>query len=130
MGDRAESKLKLAVLACRLSVCRYAELPPVPPAGAFVSVTQTADEVSLVCETESVPAGAVAREDGWRAFKVAGPLDFGLVGILAKIASALADAAVPLFAVSTYDTDYVLVKGESLDAAIRALREVGCEVAD
>lgn len=69
------------------------------------------------------------REDGWRAFRAAGPLDFSLTGILAGIASVLAAAGIPIFAVSTYDTDYVLVKTERYEAALDALRAAGYDVA-
>ena len=123
-------KLTLEVLGPAFSVCKVAsarELAKLLETGTCF-VARTADELSAVCETAVVPAQTLAREDGWRALKVAGPLDFGLVGILAKIAGALAEAQVPLFAVSTFDTDYVLVKERDLKTAIGALRAAGCEV--
>ena len=122
-------RIELDVLDARLSVCKFDALPPGLPDKGFYSITRAGDEVSVVCETGASCDGASAREDGWRAFKVRGPLDFGLVGILAKISSALADADVPLFALSTFDTDYILVKEENLEAAIAALRNSGCNVA-
>ena len=120
--------LALSVLDRRLSVCKFAEVPEGLSGEGFFFVARTDDELSVVCETGLLCDGATAREDGWRALKVQGPLDFGLVGILAKITSALADADVPVFAVSTYDTDYVLVKEGDLQAAVEALREAGCDV--
>ena len=84
----------------------------------------TADETSVVCELASVPDG-VTSEAGWRVFKVAGPIEFGLTGVLLSIAKPLADAGIGIFAVSTFDTDYVLVKGTSLDSAVVALTEFG-----
>ncbi len=85
----------------------------------------TGGENSLVCETRFVPAHCIAREDGWRAFRVAGQLDFGLIGILAQIAGILADAGISVFCVSTFDTDYVLVKEQNWNAAIAALEKGG-----
>ncbi len=92
--------------------------------GGFLSLTRTADETSVVCAQDAVPAN-VAAEPGWRALKLLGPFDFGEVGILAAVASPLADAGVPIFAVSTFDTDYVLVKQDRLPDAIRALEAAG-----
>lgn len=122
-------RLQLIALDCVLSVCKYDNVPEGLAGGGFCCVTRTDEELSVVCETGAVPAGAIAREDGFRALKVQGPLDFGLVGILAKISTALAEANVPLFAISTYDTDYILVKEENLDTAIAALRQENCDVA-
>lgn len=122
-------RLQLVVLDSVLSVCKYDSAPEGLTGSGFYSVTRTDDELSVVCETEAIPAGTIAREDGFRALKVQGPLDFGLIGILAKISTALAEANVPLFAISTYDTDYVLVKEENLDTAIAALRQENCDVA-
>jgi uncharacterized protein len=109
-----------------------AKLPPgeVPPVfergGAFVSITSTPDGVSIVCPTAVAPEGE--RADGWRLLTVRGPLEFTLTGIMAALAGALAAAGVSLFAVSTYDTDHVLVKATDLDRAVMALREAGHEV--
>ena len=125
-------KIALEVLVPAFSVCKLESLPAdvtgMLEAGTCF-IARTADEVSLVCETAHAPANALAREDDWRALKVSGPLDFSLVGILAKITASLAEAEIPLFAVSTYDTDYVLVKAERLDNAIAALEAADCEVA-
>lgn len=95
--------------------------------GALVSVTAAADGVTVVCPTRAAPESA-AREDGWRVLSVRGPLDFTLTGIMAAIAGELAAAGVSLFAVSTYDTDHVLVKATDVERAVRALREAGHEV--
>ena len=119
----------LTVLECALSVCKFETLPENLIDKAFCCVVRTEDELSVVCTTDGVPEGAIAREDGWRAFKVLGPLDFGLVGILANISATLAHAEVPLFAISTYDTDYILVKESFLDTAVDALRADGFDVA-
>jgi hypothetical protein len=122
--------LNLCVLPGRLAICRLAPDAPVPerPAGAeFWSVTRTSDELSIVLPEEHVPAGGEA-ETGWRCLKVKGPLDFGLTGILASLATPLAKAGVSIFALSTYDTDYVLVKDSDLEEAKRALSAGGHRV--
>jgi hypothetical protein len=106
-----------------------------PPADLFglgervlVSVISASDGLTVVCPTRSAPP-ADTREDGWRVLSVQGPLDFALTGIMAALAGELAAAGVSLFAVSTYDTDHVLVKAVDLDRAVQALREAGHEVA-
>jgi hypothetical protein len=123
--------IELRVLPGRLAVCRL-EAGAAPPAwamgGALWSVTGTADELSVVCGEERVPEG-VRREAGWRALKVAGPLDFALTGVLSAIAAPLAAAGVSVFAVATFDTDYVLVREERLAEAVAALRAAGLSVA-
>lgn len=115
--------LTLDVLPEVFCVCRLGPQDPVPAwasGGAFVSVTRTTDELSVVCEQRAVPEG-VRTERDFAALKVRGPLDFALTGILASIAKPLADAGISLFAVSTFDTDYVLVRQAALEAAVRAL---------
>jgi hypothetical protein len=94
---------------------------------ALVSVTSTPTEVSVVCPSAVAPESENAH-DGWRLLTVRGPLEFSLTGIMAAIAGALAAAGVSLFAVSTFDTDHVLVKDTDLDRAVAALREAGHEV--
>ena len=119
--------LTLTLLAEPLAVCRL-EPHSAPPAwawnGGLVSLTRSAEELSLVCAAANVPPGVQA-EQPWRALKVAGPLDFSLIGVLASLAVPLADAAISIFAVSTYDTDYVLVRSGQIDAALDALRRAG-----
>jgi hypothetical protein len=117
----------LTLLLSQLAICRLpagSVLPEWATAGAFSSVSWTPDETSVVCEQALVPAG-VESDVKWRAFKVAGPMDLGLTGVLLSIAKPLAEAGIGIFAVSTFDTDYVLVKETSLDAAVVALTEFG-----
>ena len=123
-------QLTLHILPERLAVCRLAPDAPVPepPTGtSFWSVTRTSEELSVVLAEESVPAGCQA-ETGWRCLKVEGPLDFGLTGILASLAAPLAEAGVSIFAISTYDTDYILVKGDDLEQARHAIAASGHRV--
>lgn len=122
--------LDLDVMPGAYAICRWppgASLPDWVHEGAFVSVTRTPTEVSTVCAAEAVPAGTVC-EGPWRVFAVRGPLDFALTGITASLASPLAAAAVSMFAVSTFDTDYVLVRVADLDRALAALKKAGHRV--
>jgi hypothetical protein len=115
--------LSLRILTGRLAVCRLppdAPLPKLATRANFWSVTRTEEELTIVLPEEAAPAGWQA-ERGWHCFKVLGPLDFSLTGILASLASSLAEASVPIFAISTYGTDYILVKEEKLEKAKRAL---------
>lgn len=117
----------LTVQPGRYAICRLAPGAPVPEwalASAFFSITRTADELSLVVEDDRVPPDVTAAP-GWRLLRVEGVLDFSLTGILAGICAALAGAGVSIFALSTYDTDYVLVRQEDLDRACEALRAAG-----
>jgi uncharacterized protein len=122
--------LTLDVLPEELAVCRLPSAAPLPTwaqAGSLFSLTRTIDELSIVCAASLVPADVDA-VSGWRALRVRGPLPFHLTGILASLAQPLAAASVPLFTLSTYDTDYVLVQGQRLDTAIAALRQAGHQV--
>lgn len=131
-ADPQEPALVLTTLEEHLAVCRLeagAAVPAWATAGSLFCVARTADELSVVCPGELVPEG-VRCEKGWRVLKLEGPFEFSEVGILSAVASPLAAAGVGIFAFSTFDTDYVLVKGERLDLAVDALREWGHEVRD
>ena len=121
--------MDLRVLPERLSVCRLpVDAPwPAPPEGtSFYSVTRTDAEISVVCGEDAAPVGDEVRvEPDWRALEVAGPLDFGMVGVMASLTAPLADVDVSVFVVSTYDTDYVLVHAAALERAVEALRGAG-----
>jgi hypothetical protein len=118
-------KLVLRLLEPRFAVCRL-DAQAALPAGLlrgsqeFLSITRTADELSIVCPETLAPAGAKV-QPGWRAFKVQGPLDFSLTGIIATLTAPLAEAKISVFAVATYDTDYILVQEKDLEGAKRAL---------
>ena len=113
----------------RLAVCRLdpSETPPQAPPDGFFSVTRTEDELSVVCPEGNAPDGGRC-EGGWRALKLDGPFEFSEVGVLASVAVPLAEAGVGIFAVSTFDTDYMLVKDGQLPDAVATLREAGHEV--
>lgn len=111
-----------------LSVCKVKDYALVDLDAPFTFTGRTDGECSLVCPTDQAPGNATAREDGWRAFRIAGTLDFSLVGILAPIATLLAEAEIGIFAVSTFDTDYVLVKEADYERTLSLLAGAGYEV--
>ena len=117
--------MELRLLAEKLSVCKLGGLEGVQLEGTPLFLARTEKELSLVCESGRAPAGALAVEGGFRAFEVAGPLDFALVGILARLTGALAEGGVPVFAVSTYDTDYLLVKEDKVTQAVELFKAKG-----
>jgi uncharacterized protein len=122
----------LTVLGERLSICRLdagEEVPAWATGASFFSVTRTRDELSVVCPEDVVPEG-ISRERGWRAFRLEGTFDLSMVGVLASVASPLAEAGASIFVVSTFDTDYVLVREEQLDLAVDTLRASGHRVGD
>ena len=123
--------LNLEVLPGTYMICRLAPGEPVPEwaSGDLVSVTRTADELSIVCRDEDLP-GDVQSEPGWRCLRIAGTLDFSLVGVIARITTILADAGLSVFIMSTFDTDYFLVRELDLERAIKALEEAGSSISD
>jgi hypothetical protein len=119
--------LNLSLFEANYAVCRLGPEAAVPVwarAGAFTSITRTTDELSVICAAGNVPE-EVKSDRGWRCFKVEGPLDLSLTGVLSSLLSPLAEAKVNILAVSTYETDYLLVKDEKLGRAIEVLRGAG-----
>lgn len=115
--------LKYRILAERLAVCRLASdaaFPTEALEGGFFGVVRTCDELSIVCSEDCVPEGAIA-ERGWVALKLEGPFPFSMTGVLASFLQPLAEAKIPIFAISTFDTDYVLIKRQNLEQAVVAL---------
>lgn len=120
--------MKLHVIDEPLTVCQVSDLTEADLTVPFTFLSRTDEELSLVCPTEHVPAHTINREDNWRAFRIEGVLDFSLIGILSRIAACLAAEEIGIFAVSTYNTDYILVKEENLDRALTALHLNGYEI--
>lgn len=120
--------MELLCIPGEFTVCRVSELTAETLAQDFVFAARTDEELSLVCRTEAAPAETLAREDGWRAFRIRGVLDFSLIGILAPIAQLLAEKRIGIFAVSTFNTDYILVKAAQFCAAMEALKQAGYTV--
>jgi hypothetical protein len=120
-------RLELTLLPERFAISRLAAGSPIPSwatQAPFFSVTRTGDELSVVCELSRVPVG-VHSQAGWRVLKVHGPFVLSEIGVLSALASPLAEAKLSLFAISTFDTDYLLVASETLSAAIAALERAG-----
>jgi putative acetyltransferase len=119
--------LNLMLLSDTFAVCRLDSDAPMPPwatAGDLISITRTADELSVVCRQDAVPEG-IPCEWGWRCLRVAGAIPFSVVGVLASLTAPLAEAGISVFAISTFDTDYLLVKAEDLERAVDVLRRRG-----
>ena len=120
--------MKLKKLPYNLTVCQVKDVSVIDFGTDICFVGKTDEEISLVCRTEDAPAETVERDDGWRGFRIEGVLDFSLIGILSKLSSILAENKIGIFAVSTYNTDYILVKAENFDRAMDVLADEGYEV--
>ena len=120
--------MELEKLDYELTVCKVADLSDINLSTEFFFIVKTDEELSLVCRTEDAPKATIERDDGWRGFRIEGVLDFSLIGILSKLSSILAENKIGIFAVSTYNTDYILTKAESFDKALDVLAAAGYEV--
>ena len=120
--------MELKKLDYDFTVCKVASVADLDLERDFFFIAKTNDEVSLVCLTADTPERAVKREDGWKGFRIQGTLAFSLIGVLSKLSGVLADNGVGIFAVSTYDTDYILVKAENFARASDALSKAGYSV--
>lgn len=130
MSDNPRHSLRLLLSSKRYGICRLGASQDIPEwacKSPFFSITRTTEELSLVCLEKDIP-DEIRSEKGWRTLKVAGPLDFSLTGILAAIAEPLAHAGISIFALSTFDTDYILVKEASVERAVEELRCAGHSV--
>lgn len=130
-SERCAPGPPLRLLAGAFAICRLPPSATVPAwawSGPLASVTRSEDELSIVCTDAAVPPAAERVERDWRALVVAGPLDVDLVGVLAGLTAALAAAGVSVFALSTFDTDYLLVRARDLERAVAALRQAGRRV--
>ena len=112
------------------TVCQVKDYSLVNLDCEYSFIEKTDEEKSLVCITSEVPQNTIQRDDGWKAFRIQGVLDFSLIGILAKIATILADNGILIFAVSTYNTDYVLIKKENYQKALEVLQTTGYKITD
>jgi len=118
-------QLRMDILEQEFSICKVADYTQINLESPFVFTGSTDEEKSLVCPTELVPLNTVERDDGWKALRIIGMLDFSLVGILARISNILAENGIGIFAVSTFNTDYIFVKRFNFDKAIKALEDAG-----
>lgn len=113
--------MELEKIEYNLTVCKVRNVSDIDMTSEFYFIGKTDEEISLVCKTEDTPSGTVERDDGWKGFRIQGTLDFSLIGILSKLSGILADHQIGIFAVSTYNTDYILVKKENFDRALQIL---------
>ena len=122
--------MELKKIKSDFSVCKVEDYSLVDLDSEFCFIGKTDEEKSLVCRTEDVPANTIERDDGWKAFRIQGILDFSLNGILSNISKILADNKIGIFAVSTYNTDYVLTKAENFQTAIDVLEKDGYQIVE
>ena len=120
--------MELKKISCELSVCKVEDYSKTDISKPFCFTGATDEELSLVCPVEMVPDNTTERDDGWRAFRIEGVLDFSLIGILSKLSGILAENKIGIFAISTFNTDYILVKSENFGRAMDALADAGYTV--
>ena len=123
-----EIKIILETLRPRFSVCKVKDYSGVELTKPFCFTGTTDEENSLVCSEALVPENTIERDDGWKGFRIIGQLDFSLIGILARISKILAEGGIGIFAISTYNTDYILTKEENFEKAMKVLKNAGYEV--
>lgn len=122
--------MELKKLNKDFSVCKVENYSLVNLDAEYSFIGKTDEEKSLVCITNDVPSNVLQRDDGWKGFRIQGVLDFSLIGILSKISAILADNGISIFAVSTYNTDYVLIKKENYQKALDVLKDAGYKIID
>lgn len=120
--------MEIKKIEYNFSVCKVRDFSLINLDDEYCFVGKTDEEKSLVCITENVPDNVIERDDGWRAFRIQGGLEFSMVGVLAKISTLLAENNIGIFAVSTYNTDYILTKGENYQKALEVLSDAGYEL--
>ncbi|MCR5753865.1 MAG: ACT domain-containing protein [Acetatifactor sp.] len=120
--------MELKTIPYKLTVCKVADISAVDMNADFYFIGKTDEEISLVCRTEDTPSLTIERDDGRRGFRIKGMLDFSLIGILSRLSGILADHKIGIFAVSTYNTDYILVKEENYERALSVLNSEGYSV--
>ena len=120
--------MKIKILDYDFSICKVEDYSKINLDSEFYFISRTDEENSLVCITEDVPDNVIERDDGWKAFRIQGVLDFSLIGILSQISTVLADNGFGIFAVSTYNTDYILTQKENYQRALNVLSDAGYEI--
>ena len=120
--------MEIKKLEYEFTVCKAASETDIDLSKDFYFIGKTGEELSLVCQTKDAPENTIKREDGWRGFKVQGVLDFSLIGVISKLSGILAENKIGIFVVSTYNTDYVLVKDKDFDKALEVLAENGYSI--
>jgi uncharacterized protein len=121
--------VELEIMEQEFSICKVKDISSFDFSRKFYFLSKTDEEISLVCTTEDIPDPVIQKDEGWRAFRIRGILDFSLTGILAAISKLLADHRISIFAVSTYNTDYILTKVENFAKALWILAAAGYRIA-
>lgn len=117
--------MELKKLEYDLTVCKVDAITDIDMTADFFFIGKTDEEMSLVCKTNDVPKNTTERDDGWKGFRIQGVLDFSLIGILSKLSGILAENNIGIFAVSTFNTDYILIKTENYEKALSVLSAEG-----
>lgn len=120
--------MNIKKLPYNFTVCKLEKITDMNTVSEFYFIGKTDEELSLVCKTEDAPANTVERDDGWKGFRIEGVLDFSMIGILSKLSGILAENNIGIFAVSTYNTDYILVKEENFEKALTVLKAEGYRI--
>ena len=120
--------MKIEIIEHEFSICKLENLSQFDFTDEFYFIGKTDEETSLVCTSKSVPQNAGECENGWRAFRICGTLEFSLIGTISKLSALLADNGIGIFALSTYNTDYILTKSENFENAVNTLNANGYEI--
>ena len=120
--------MNIKKLPYNFTVCKLEKITDMNTVSEFYFIGKTDEELSLVCKTEDAPANTVERDDGWKCFRIEGVLDFSMIGILSKLSGILAENNIGIFAISTYNTDYILVKEENFEKALTVLKAEGYRI--
>lgn len=120
--------MEIKKISYDFSVCKVVDYSSVDFESEYFFVGKTDEENSLVCITEKMPANVIEHEDGWKAFRIQGVLDFSLIGILSKLSTLLAENGIGIFAISTFNTDYILTKKDNYEKAINVLLSAGYKI--
>ena len=120
--------MTINIIAEEFSVCKVTDYEGVNLSSPHIFIGSTDEEKSLVCPIRLVPDNTIERDDGWKAFRIEGTLDFSLIGILAAMSKVLAEGGIGIFAISTFNTDYILTKSDNFDRAIALLQSAGYSI--
>ena len=121
--------MELKRLEFDLTVWKVETISDIDLSTDFFFIGKTDEEISLVCKTEDTPEKTTERDDGWKGFRIQGILDFSLIGIFSKLSGILAESNIGIFVVSTFNTDYILVKAENFERALSVLSAEGYTIA-
>lgn len=127
-GEEGVISMEIKIIEQEFSVCKVKDFSEVDLSAEYCFLSKTDEELSLVCSTKLVPDNIVECDNDWRAFRIQGILDFSLIGVLSKISTLLAENRIGIFAISTYNTDYILTKEDNFNRAIAILRDNGYEI--